>query len=143
MADIFQDFIIKAPATKVFGAISTPEGLAKWWTKKSSGKPAEGEEYSLWFGPDYNWNAIVSKYVPGNEFELLMKTSDPDWNGTRVGFRLEEKKGAAQIRFYHLGWPSVNEHYRVSTYCWAMYLRVLKRWVEKGEEVPYEDRLEV
>src|ERR1700676_595719 len=105
MADIFQDFIIKAPVTKVFGAISTPEGLAKWWTKKSSGKPAEGEEYSLWFGPDYNWKAVVSKYAPGNEFELLMKTSDPDWNGTRLGFRLEEKKGASQIRFYHLGWP--------------------------------------
>ncbi|MCH8956850.1 SRPBCC domain-containing protein, partial [candidate division KSB1 bacterium] len=36
-----------------------------------------------------------------------------------------------------------NEHYRVSCYCWAMYLRLLKRYVEHGETVPYEDRLDV
>ena len=123
--------------------MATSGGLEKWWTKKSSGKPVVGEEYALGFGPDYNWKAIVSKYVPGKEFELQMTTSDPDWEGTRVGFQVNEKQGVSQVKFYHQGWPSVNEHYRISTYCWAMYLRVLKRWLEKGEEVPYESRLNV
>jgi uncharacterized protein YndB with AHSA1/START domain len=143
MADIFHDFIIKAPASKVFDAMATSGGLEKWWTKKSSGKPAIGEEYALGFGPDYNWKAIVSKYIPGKEFEVRMTTPDPDWEGTRVGFQVNEKQGVSQVKFYHQGWPSVNEHYRISTYCWAMYLRVLKRFLEKGEEVPYESRLEV
>jgi hypothetical protein len=31
----------------------------------------------------------------------------------------------------------------ISTYCWAMYLRILKRWLEFGEQVPYEKRLSV
>ena len=35
------------------------------------------------------------------------------------------------------------EHFRISSYCWAMYLRVLKRGVEFGEAVPYKDRLNV
>jgi Activator of Hsp90 ATPase homolog 1-like protein len=32
---------------------------------------------------------------------------------------------------------------KISSYCWAMYLRILKRYVEFGEEVPYEKRLQV
>ena len=29
-----------------------------------------------------------------------------------------------------------------STFCWAMYLRLLKRFVEAGEVVPYAERLD-
>ncbi len=65
-----------------------------------------------------------------------------DWLGTRVGFVLEESEGLTQVRFCHSGWPGSTEHYRVSCYCWAMYLRLLKRYVEHGEVIPYEDRLD-
>jgi hypothetical protein len=37
----------------------------------------------------------------------------------------------------------VSAHYRTSSFCWAMYLRLLKRYVEHGEVVPYEKRLDV
>jgi hypothetical protein len=58
-----------------------------------------------------------------------------------VGFLLEEKAGVTEVHFHHRGWPLANEHYKTSSYCWAMYLRLLKRHVERGELVPYEDRL--
>jgi hypothetical protein len=35
-----------------------------------------------------------------------------------------------------------NEHWRISCYWWAMYLRVLRRYLEHGESVAYEDRLD-
>ena len=53
-----------------------------------------------------------------------------------------EKDGVTQVRFHHVGWPEPSEHYRISCFCWAMYLRLLKRYVEKGERVPYEARLD-
>jgi hypothetical protein len=31
----------------------------------------------------------------------------------------------------------------VSCFCWAMYLRILRRHLEYGEEVEYERRLDV
>jgi hypothetical protein len=46
------------------------------------------------------------------------------------------------VYFYHLCWPEANEHWRVSNYCWAMYLRILKRYLESGESVAYEKRLD-
>jgi hypothetical protein len=86
---------------------------------------------------------MVTRFQPEKEFELRLTRSHEDWAGTRVGFALQERNGQTQVRFHHLGWPSANEHYRISCYCWAMYLRLLKRYVEYGEVVPYEKRLEV
>jgi uncharacterized protein YndB with AHSA1/START domain len=139
MPDIVQHFIIHAPAAQVFRGISTPEGLDTWWTKSST---KHGDELELDFGPTYEWGARVTRSVPDREFELEITRADADWTGTRIGFVLDEADGQTHARFHHTGWPQSNEHYRISCYCWAMYLRLLKRHVERGELVPYEQRLE-
>jgi uncharacterized protein YndB with AHSA1/START domain len=144
MADIFQDFPIQAPPERVFQAVSTPGGLDRWWTKQAAGEAVEGAEYVLWFGPEYDWRAVVTRCVPNAEFELQLTRADGDWTGTKVGFQLEPREaGGTWIRFHHTGWPAANEHYRISNHCWAMYLRILRRNLEHGETVPYEERLEV
>lgn len=142
MPDILQDFPIGATPARVFEAVSTPAGLDQWWTKSSSGKAAEGAEYGLGFGPKYDWRARVTRAVPEREFELRIERADGDWEGTRVSFRLEARGSATWVQFGHLGWPTANEHYRVSAHCWALYLRILRRHLEHGESVPYEARLQ-
>ncbi len=143
MPDIYHDLTIGASPSTVFHAISSPAGLDHWWTKRSHGDAAVGAAYELWFGPEYDWRARVTRLVPDREFELQLTQAHPDWQGSRVGFTVSGAPAGSQLRFYHLGWPTANEHYRVSCYCWAMYLRILKRWLEHGEEVPYERRLDV
>ena len=141
MADISHHFPIKAPLGQVLQAVSSPEGLDTWWTKGSSGEPQEQSEYTLDFGPEHDWRAVVTRSVD-TEFELELTRAQEDWLGTRVGFVLEEQDGTTHVRFHHLGWPEANQHYHGSCYCWAMYLRLLKRYVEHGEIVPYESRLD-
>lgn len=144
MADIIQEFTIKAPPDRVFAMFSTPEGLDRWWTKTSSGRAELGEEYTLGFGPRYDWKARVTQNSPQSKFELQIHDSDPDWDGTRVGCEINpDGTDGSRVRFYHLGWPENNEHWRVSCYCWAMYLRILRRNLEHGEFIPYEERLDV
>jgi len=143
MADILTDFPVKSSARKIFAAVSTPEGLDAWWTKRSSGRAEQGEQFELWFGPEHDWRAVVSRCVTDREFELEIVSADKDWLGTRLGFLLEGNDEGTQVHFHHVGWPKMNEHYRVSCYCWPMYLRLLRRYVERGEVVPYEDRLDV
>jgi uncharacterized protein YndB with AHSA1/START domain len=138
--DILHDFSINTSPDRVFEAVSTPEGLDRWWTKRSAGTATPGAEFELWFGPEYDWRARVTGFVPNAEFELEITRADADWTGTRVGFRLHGGRGTTQVRFSHTGWASANEHFRVSSYCWAMYLRVLRRYLEHGEVVPYERR---
>jgi uncharacterized protein YndB with AHSA1/START domain len=141
MTDILQDFPIAAPASKVFAAVATPAGLDEWWTMSSAGTPSLGSEYALDFGPDYQWKARVVGCVPDKEFELELTVAMPDWMRTRVGFRLEDRGRDTWVRFSHRGWPAADEHYRISSHCWALYLRILRRYLEHGERVPYADRL--
>jgi hypothetical protein len=102
-----------------------------------------GSEYELGFGPEYDWRAMVTASRPGEHFELQITRADADWLGTRIGFQLASAGNTTQMSFYHTGWPELNSHYRISSYCWAMYLRILKRFLEYGEVVPYEQRLSV
>lgn len=144
MPDIIQQFSVKAPLERVFQAFATPDGLEQWWTKKSSGESREGESIRLYFGPEFDWHAKVSRNTPPVAFEIQITQAHPDWEGTRVGCELAVTgDGVTSVRFYHTGWPENNEHWRVSCYCWAMYLRILRRNLEYGETVEYEKRLEV
>lgn len=143
MPQILHDFPIQAPIHTVFEAVSTPSGLDRWWTKSSSGIPASEATYELGFGPGFDWQARITRYEPDERLELEMLRADEDWRGTHVGFRLRQADRITQVKFHHTGWRGANAHYRISCYCWAMYLRVLRRALEHGEEVPYERRLEV
>jgi hypothetical protein len=122
--------------------MTTPEGLDRWWTDRASGTPREGAVYELGFGPEYQWRAKVSRCTPETEFEIEMIEAAPDWLGTRVGFRLDASGDVTRVRFHHRGWPDAGEHYRVSCNCWAMYLRILRRYIEHDEVVPYGARLD-
>ena len=70
MADILHDLPIKAPIDRVFDAVSTPEGLDAWWTDRSSGTPGKGEAYVLWFGPEFDWRARVTRIAPPHDCDI-------------------------------------------------------------------------
>jgi uncharacterized protein YndB with AHSA1/START domain len=141
--DILHQLTIEAPVADVFRAVSEPEGINAWWTKRCNGAPVEGSVYELFFAPGYDWRAKVTKCVPNTSFELTLTQADEDWTGLRVGFELSEKDETVQVQFYNLGWAKENDHFRISNTCWAMYLRLLKRYVVHGEVVEYDQRLAV
>ena len=153
MPDIFHQFPVFAPARKVFDAVSTPEGLDAWWTLTSKGESVAGNIYELFFGEGYDWCGRVSTCVPGRIFALLIYDSMEDWENTIVRFELTEKISPAtvdagegrvitDVLFSHIDWPVGNDHYRISSFCWAMYLRLMKKYVETGEVVEYSKRLD-
>ena len=142
MPDILHDFLVKAAPARVYGAVTSPDGLDRWWTLRSAGAPRPGSEYELGFGPGYDWRARVTRCEPDVRFELEMTRADPQWVGTKVGFHLTPAGEGTQVRFSHVGCPAESENFRVSSYCWAMYLRILRRYLERGESVPYARRLE-
>jgi uncharacterized protein YndB with AHSA1/START domain len=141
--DILHDLLIRAPASEVFDAISQPAGFNAWWTLGAQGESRLGADYALSFGAEYDWRARVTRCEPDHEFALVVTQSTEDWIGTTISFTLEARDDSTWLRFEHAGWDRVTEHYRISSYCWAMYLRILKRYIECGESVPYERRLDV
>ncbi len=140
MADIYHDLWIKRDIGSVFKGITSRPGLDHWWTLSSEGEPAEGAKYRLYFGPDYDWEAIVSAIKVPELFEWTLTKSDKDWEKTKIRFKLSSDGPFTKVSFVHSGWLSVNDHYKRSSYCWAMYLRALKNYLENGEIVPYAIR---
>lgn len=143
MPDIVHDFPVGAPAARVFDMFATSAGLDTWWTARSSGTPSLGAEYHLWFAPEHDWRARVTACDPGRRFELEVTRAMDDWLGTRVRAELEEHSGITTVRFAHLGWREASEHFRISSFCWAMYLRLLRLYLEEGVVVEYARRLTV
>ena len=140
MAEILHRFVIHAPVGRVCEALVTPAGLDSWWTVT----PAEHDGvYEFGFGPEYQWRAVVVRRELDSMIEWELTDAMEDWMGTRLGFVLRPSGDGTEVEFHHAGWAEASPHFRTTSYCWAMYLRLLKRFVEAGEVVPYVDRLEV
>jgi len=137
---IYHDLIIKSPIEKVFDAVSEPEHLINWWPLKCEGSPEIGGEYNFYFTPEYDWYGKVSEFIQNRTFQVKMTKSDLDWDSTTFGFDMNEVNGNTQLRFSHLGWPKCNSHYRTASFCWAMLLKGLKDYLEKGIILTFEER---
>lgn len=143
MADLTYELLIAAPPDRVYQAMATPDGLNAWWTLAADGHAVGGSTWTLRFGDDADWRAVVTSAAPDLELEWKFTEADADWTGTRVGFRLSRAGTRTRVEFHHTGWREENRHFRSTSFCWALYLRLLKRYVEAGERVAYERRLDV
>ena len=137
---IYHDLVIEAPIAKVYEAISQPSGLVNWWPQQCTGIPKKGEEYNFFFTQEYDWYGEVEKAEENRAFHIKMTKSDKDWDPTSFGFDLKESDGKVYVCFVHKNWPSCNEHFRFSSFFWALLLNGLKNYVEKGVIVPFEER---
>jgi uncharacterized protein YndB with AHSA1/START domain len=138
---IFHDLEILASRSEIFQAITSPAMLEKWWPLRCSGVPKIGESYNLYFTSEYDWWGEVIEYEKDTKFRISMTKSDSDWNPTNFGFELvEARSGVVRVEFSHLGWPEINEHFRRSSYCWALLLKGLQNYLEEGIILPFEMR---
>lgn len=137
---IFHDFEIQVAPSKVIKAVCEPEHLNNWWTLKCKGEPKIGGEYNLYFTEEYNWFAQVVEYRPQSQFHLKMTDANLGWETTSFGFDVEVIDKGSLVHFWHKGWQEANSHFKVSSFCWAMLLNGLKKYLEKGEIVPFEER---
>ncbi|MGG5207998.1 SRPBCC family protein [Chryseobacterium sp. MIQD13] len=137
---ILHDLEVNAKLEDVFRMVSVPEFLNEWWTHYCKGVPELNSEYIFEFSEEYIWKGKISKFNPPYEIEFLITDADADWTGTKVGFILKETVNGIKISFYHTDWKHTNEHFRQTSFCWAVYLRILRRFVEEGLHIPYSER---
>jgi len=134
---------IKAPASQVYQALSTLEGLAGWWTEEVSGNPAIGGSIEFTFR------------TPSGEFlgKMVMEIRElsrphtvrwhciagpEDWIGTDITFELTEKDNQTIILFSHRNWCEATESSAHCSMKWATFLLSLRALVEtdKGRPSP-------
>ena len=140
MADIVFRFPIHAPASSVFNAVASPGGLDSWWTLSCKGDIKQDSEYTFYFSEEFNWKGVLAEVTPHRSVFWKFTDAEPDWTNTTLSIELQQEGEWTWLEFRHGNWASESAHFRGSAYCWAMYLRHLKRYVEEGIVVAYDKR---
>ena len=140
---ILHDVHIRADVSSVFEALTEPKHLNNWWTQKCSGTAEKGSKYNFYFSDEYDWYGDVTVCEADHSFAIKMTKADADWEGTTFGFDIKPvDERVTLLSFYHDDWEDTNHHYRRTNYCWALLLKSLRNYLEKGTIIPFGERSE-
>jgi uncharacterized protein YndB with AHSA1/START domain len=153
MATINHQVWINAPVPAVYEALSTAEGISRWWDKQTS-RLTDGAlilEHSP--GPEHGVVQLkVLEMTPDRRVEWECISNHPrtspasGWTGTHLVFELRERKDfppalaswataiPAQtiLDFRHSGWDDRNDYLGFCSFAWAEVLLRLKTMCEAG-----------
>lgn len=129
-------FHIDAPRQKVFDALSTIDGLSKWWTAQTSGDASKGGTIQFRFG-DVGPDMKVVESKPGEMISWECIASPHGWVGNRLTFSLDENEGKTRVRFAHNGWEEDNDFYAICSFTWGRYMESLRQYCQAGKGDPF------
>ena len=138
---IVQEITTKAPAERIFEALTNPDERLKWWWRSEGRFQITQVESDLRPGGKWMMRGngmggktfrVSGEYRQVEPPRLLVFTWLPDWQGdaieSLVRFDLEEKNGVTTVRLTHSGLTS--ESSRASHKGWPQILTWLQGYVE-------------
>lgn len=147
MADIIHRIGIKAPATRVYQALATAQGVAGWWTRDTTGTAEVGGNVKVRFlrdGEEIGQMAFeMTRLEPNREVHWRILTGPPEWEGTDVTFELAEEGDMTILNFGHRRWKEPVEFMAHCSMKWAVFLLSLRELVETGQGKPAPEDLKI
>lgn len=148
MVDIIHRVGIKAPAAQVYAALASVDGLAGWWTRKTSGDSKVGGTVAFRFhNPDGSevggFDMDVLELKPDEKVRWRVKAGPDEWIGTGIDFSLSPEGEYTVVRFGHRNWREAVEFMAHCSTKWATFLLSLKEFVETGRGRPSPDDVKI
>lgn len=134
MTDVLFEVPIAAAPETVYEAITTQNGLARWWTPDVSAQPEAGSIAEFRFrGGQYVAQMKIVRLERPARVEWAVKRGAPEWAGTSITFDLSPAGNGTTLRFGHRDYPSTEGLFANVSFNWAWYLISLKDYLEKGQ----------
>lgn len=134
---------IAGPPGEVFNALTTDEGLSRWWTSDTSGAGGAGSIIKFRFngmGPDFK----VVELLPGNFVRWQHSGEVPGpWIGTEVSFQLKSEGIQTYVLFSHSRWKERSDFMAHCSTKWAVFLLSLKEAIETGKGRPFPNDIHI
>jgi uncharacterized protein YndB with AHSA1/START domain len=140
---IEQTYLIRAPPAKVFGALTEPKGLARWFVESAVVDLREGGAYRLSWGPQVSMKGKVHSFTAPKKLVV-------DWHDRMPGgkefdtvatFKLRKRGKATVLTVTHEGFRNGKAWVHLFGAIqsgWAYYLQNLKSVVEYGTDLRTE-----
>jgi uncharacterized protein YndB with AHSA1/START domain len=138
MPEILHQLLVRGAPTAVYEALTTPAGLATWWTHDVTGDPAVGKV--LEFGFNHRTTVLrmqVAALQPEHRVEWHCLGGQPEWENTHVSFTLTAVPEGTIVRFHHSRWLWRDGILAQCSFDWARYLLSLRTLVETGAGAPH------
>ncbi|MDQ4501061.1 SRPBCC domain-containing protein [Sinomonas sp. ASV322] len=137
MVDILHRIGVKTPTPeKVYGALTTVDGLAGWWTDNTSGSTELGGVLEFRFPPVGGFDMEVIELERSRRVLWRVVDGPQEWVGTTITWDLRQDGNYTVVLFKHAGWKEPVEFMHHCSTKWATFLMSLKSLVETGEGSP-------
>jgi uncharacterized protein YndB with AHSA1/START domain len=124
-----------ASVDDVYSALTTIDGLSRWWTATTTGDAEVGGSILFRFEPG-DIGVRVLETVPGKRVVWRVEDEPAEWRGTTITFDLRQDGEWAIVLFAHEGWREPVEFMSHCSTKWATFLLSLKQLVETGTGAP-------
>ena len=143
MAEITHRIGIACSPKEVFAALTTDDGLSRWWTTDTSGAEGVGSIIKFRFngmGPDFEVIEQITDSLV--RWRHSGETPGP-WIGTEVSFQLKSKGSQTYVLFSHSNWKERTEFMGHCSTKWAVFLLSLKEALETGIGKPHPNDVHI
>lgn len=130
---------IAAPASRVYDALTTRDGIAGFWTVDADVPTTEGAEARFGFpSAPVDLRMRIASLRPGEQVTWECLGDFPFWAGTTIAWRLAEVDGATTLDFRHTGFVDdyPDDEYGLVNFTWGQILGRLGGFAETGEAQP-------
>jgi uncharacterized protein YndB with AHSA1/START domain len=143
MPDILHKVGIKSSSPRdVYKALTTPEGLAAWWTTTTQGEIGVGGGLQFRFG-NGGFDMKILELDPDRHVLWQVVDGPEEWLGTKVRFDLDQRDDWTIVLFKHEGWKQPVEFMHHCSTKWAISLLGLKSLLETGKGSPWPNEIKL
>jgi uncharacterized protein YndB with AHSA1/START domain len=137
MVDILHRVGVKDSSPReVYDALTTTEGLARWWTDDTRGSGEPGGVLEFRFPPVGGFDMEVVEARADEKVSWRVVDGPEEWVGTTIDWDLRQDGDWTIVNFAHQGWREPVEFMHHCSTKWATFLLSLKSLVETGEGRP-------
>ena len=126
MKTIIHTVHVHAPPARVYEALTTAEGLSKWWTTKVEVEPGTGGMIRFTFRGDFYPPMKQTALEPNRLIRWRCLNGHPNWQDSTFSFALEHRNGETRLQFVQEHAQELSDDtYGTYNFNWGYYLNSL------------------
>ncbi len=135
---------LDASAERLFDALTTLEGIGRWWTPLVEGTPLGGDvrfEFEGLAGQHIIMHVDEARRAATVRWTCRIHSAIPEWKDTRVHWNLRATgPERCELRLEHEGLVPTLECYDHCEVGWDHFLGSIRSYVERGVGTPYRSQ---